>query len=36
MGLCEEVAVAHYAKRLLAIDLQFGGADFHKRRFAAA
>lgn len=36
MGMCEEVAVAHYAKRLLAIDTLFGGADFHKRRFAAA
>ena len=36
MGMCEEVAVAHYAKRLLAIYALFGGAYFHTRGCAAA
>lgn len=36
MGMCEEVAVGHYAKRLMAIDLLYGDAAFHRRRFAAA
>lgn len=36
MGMCEEVAVGRYAKRLMAIDQLFGDADHHRRRFAAA
>ncbi len=36
MGMCEEVAVGHYAKRLMAIDLLYGDAAFHRRRFASA
>jgi alkylation response protein AidB-like acyl-CoA dehydrogenase len=36
MGMCEEVAVGHYAKRLMAIDLLYGDAAFRRRRFAAA
>jgi alkylation response protein AidB-like acyl-CoA dehydrogenase len=36
MGMCEEVAVGHYAKRLMAIDLLFGDSAFHRRRFATA
>jgi len=36
MGMCDEVAVGRYAKRLMAIDHLFGDADHHRRRFAAA
>lgn len=34
MGMCDEVAVGRYAKRLMAIDHLFGDADHHRRRFA--
>lgn len=36
IGVTEEFAVGHYFKRLTMIDLQFGDADFHTRRVAAA
>jgi alkylation response protein AidB-like acyl-CoA dehydrogenase len=35
MGMTEELAVGHYFKRLTMIDLTFGNADHHQRRFAA-
>jgi alkylation response protein AidB-like acyl-CoA dehydrogenase len=35
MGMTEELAVGHYFKRMLVIDLQFGNADYHLDRFAA-
>ncbi|MGO4332874.1 acyl-CoA dehydrogenase family protein [Cupriavidus sp. M-11] len=34
MGVTEELAVGHYFKRVTAIDLQFGSADHHLRRYA--
>ena len=34
MGVSWEVDVAHYFKRLTAIDTLFGNADFHLRRYA--
>jgi alkylation response protein AidB-like acyl-CoA dehydrogenase len=34
-GMTWEVAVAHYAKRLVMIDHQLGDADFHLQRFIA-
>ncbi|HYB08548.1 MAG TPA: acyl-CoA dehydrogenase family protein [Alphaproteobacteria bacterium] len=34
MGMTDELAVGHYFKRLAAIDVQFGNADHHERRFA--
>jgi alkylation response protein AidB-like acyl-CoA dehydrogenase len=34
MGMTDELAVGHYFKRLAAIDIQFGNADHHERRFA--
>ncbi len=35
MGMCEEVAVGHHAKRLMMIDTMFGDGAHHRRRFAA-
>jgi alkylation response protein AidB-like acyl-CoA dehydrogenase len=34
MGITEELAVGHYFKRVTAIDLQLGSADYHLRRYA--
>lgn len=34
MGVTWELDVAHYFKRLIAIDTWFGNADFHLRRYA--
>lgn len=36
MGMTDELSVSHYVKRLTAIDTQFGDADHHLDRFAAA
>ncbi len=36
MGMTDELNVSHYVKRLTAIDTQFGDADHHLDRFAAA
>jgi alkylation response protein AidB-like acyl-CoA dehydrogenase len=35
MGMTAELPVGHYFKRLTMIDMQFGNADHHQRRFAA-
>jgi alkylation response protein AidB-like acyl-CoA dehydrogenase len=35
MGMTDELAVGHYFKRLAMIDVSFGNADWHERRFAA-
>lgn len=35
MGMTEETAVAHYAKRLVMIDHYLGDADYHLARFGA-
>jgi len=35
MGMTEELAIGHYFKRMLVIDLQFGNADYHLEKFAA-
>ncbi|HEY6641137.1 acyl-CoA dehydrogenase [Povalibacter sp.] len=35
MGMTDELMVSHHFKRLTAIDLTFGDADFHLERFAA-
>ncbi|HLI14018.1 MAG TPA: acyl-CoA dehydrogenase family protein [Alphaproteobacteria bacterium] len=35
MGMTDELAVGHYFKRLAMIDVAFGNADWHERRFAA-
>lgn len=34
MGVTQELAVGHYFKRVTAIDLQFGSAEHHLRRYA--
>ncbi|MBM3568577.1 MAG: pimeloyl-CoA dehydrogenase small subunit [Alphaproteobacteria bacterium] len=34
MGMTDELAVGHYFKRLTMIDVAFGNADWHQRRFA--
>ncbi len=34
MGMTDELAVGHYLKRLAMIDVSFGNADHHQRRFA--
>jgi len=34
MGMTDELPIAHYFKRLTAIDTSFGNADWHQRRFA--
>jgi alkylation response protein AidB-like acyl-CoA dehydrogenase len=36
MGMTDELMVSHYFKRLTAIDLTLGDADFHTQRFVAA
>ena len=36
MGMTDEYAASHYAKRLLCTDLTLGDAAFHTARFAAA
>lgn len=36
MGFSDELAVGHYLKRLVMIDLAFGNAAEHRRQFAAA
>jgi len=33
MGMTEELAIGHYFKRLTAIESEFGGRDFHTRRY---
>ena len=35
MGMTDEMAIGHYFKRLSMIDVMFGNADYHRRRFAA-
>jgi alkylation response protein AidB-like acyl-CoA dehydrogenase len=35
IGTSDELAVSHYLKRLLMIDLAFGNSDHHLQRFAA-
>ena len=35
MGMTEELAIAHYFKRLMIIDSQFGNTDHHLTRFVA-
>lgn len=35
VGFSEELAVGHYLKRLIMIDMAFGNADHHRSRFAA-
>ena len=35
MGMTEELMVSHHFKRITAIDLTFGDADFHLQKFAA-
>jgi alkylation response protein AidB-like acyl-CoA dehydrogenase len=36
MGMTDELMVSHHFKRLTAIDLTFGDADFHTQQFIAA
>jgi alkylation response protein AidB-like acyl-CoA dehydrogenase len=36
MGMTDELMVSHYFKRLTAIDLTLGDADFHLQQFATA
>jgi alkylation response protein AidB-like acyl-CoA dehydrogenase len=36
MGMTDELMVSHHFKRLTAIDLTFGDADFHTQQFVAA
>ncbi len=35
MGMTEDLAIAHYFKRLMVIDSQFGNTDHHLERFVA-
>jgi alkylation response protein AidB-like acyl-CoA dehydrogenase len=35
MGMTEELRVAHYFKRLMVIDSQFGNSDFHLTQFTS-
>lgn len=35
MGMTEELRVAHYFKRLMVIDSQFGNGDYHLTKFTA-
>ena len=35
MGMTDELALGHYAKRAIAIEQSYGGAEWHLRRFAA-
>jgi len=34
MGMTDELPVGHYFKRLSVIDVAFGNAEYHRRRFA--
>jgi alkylation response protein AidB-like acyl-CoA dehydrogenase len=34
MGMSDELNVGHYMKRLMMIDMSFGNADYHRKRFA--
>lgn len=36
MGVTNEMNIGHYLKRLMMIDVSFGNADFHRRRFCAS
>jgi alkylation response protein AidB-like acyl-CoA dehydrogenase len=36
VGFTEELAVAHYLKRLIMIDMAFGNADHHRAELAAS
>ncbi|CAA0079024.1 Flavoprotein desaturase PigA [Zhongshania aliphaticivorans] len=33
MGVTNEMPIGHYLKRLMMIDMYFGGSDIHRRRF---
>ena len=35
MGMTEELAIAHYFKRLMIVDAQFGNSDYHLAQFVA-
>lgn len=35
VGTTDELVVSHYYKRLMAIDLTYGNADYHRARFGA-
>ncbi len=35
MGMTEELAIAHYFKRLMIVDAQFGNTDHHLEKFVA-
>ena len=35
VGTSDELVVSHYLKRLMALDLSYGNADYHRARFAA-
>ena len=34
MGVTNEMPIGHYLKRLMMIDMYFGGSDIHRRRFS--
>jgi alkylation response protein AidB-like acyl-CoA dehydrogenase len=34
MGVTNEMPIGHYLKRLMMIDMYFGGSDVHRRRFS--
>jgi hypothetical protein len=34
MGMTDELPIGHYFKRLSMIDIAFGNAEYHRRRFA--
>lgn len=34
VGFSDELAVGHYLKRLIMIDMAYGNGDHHRRRFA--
>lgn len=36
MGVTNEMNIGHYLKRLMMIDMSFGNADFHRRRFCSS
>ncbi|ANI17494.1 hypothetical protein A9C11_27470 [Pseudomonas citronellolis] len=35
MGMCDEVAISHYFRRVTALEREFGGRDFHLARYDA-
>jgi hypothetical protein len=35
VGMTDELAIGHYLKRILAIDMMFGDSDFHFRKVGA-